>query len=262
MAERSMAVVLKTTEPETVPGVRIPLSPPFDSPSVLPGGTAEGSLSTANHTQGECPERAERVEGQPNRSRSERPHHPKFESTRGEIREGPLKASSPVPARWARLPATGPQIADGISPQVPTNRRQPLPNAHRRARPRQSKTEQKLLAAPQARFRAAARHGVRRATDDWQAPRSPPVPASRRSRHAGERRAKTERNQTVPSSFLTSAASTTTLSLAPLRAMSRARGFARLISEPGPRTSRSPRQPAGAPLGLRLGMERRRPHPN
>jgi hypothetical protein len=28
MAERSMAVVLKTTEPETVPGVRIPLSPP------------------------------------------------------------------------------------------------------------------------------------------------------------------------------------------------------------------------------------------
>src|SRR5258706_14607276 len=29
MAEWSMAVVLKTTEPETVPGVRIPLSPPF-----------------------------------------------------------------------------------------------------------------------------------------------------------------------------------------------------------------------------------------
>ena len=28
MAEWSMAVVLKTTEPETVPGVRIPLSPP------------------------------------------------------------------------------------------------------------------------------------------------------------------------------------------------------------------------------------------
>ena len=28
MAERSMAVVLKTTEPETVPGVRIPLPPP------------------------------------------------------------------------------------------------------------------------------------------------------------------------------------------------------------------------------------------
>src|SRR5688572_17503677 len=28
MAERSMAVVLKTTEPERVPGVRIPLSPP------------------------------------------------------------------------------------------------------------------------------------------------------------------------------------------------------------------------------------------
>jgi hypothetical protein len=28
MAEWSMAVVLKTTEPETVPGVRIPLPPP------------------------------------------------------------------------------------------------------------------------------------------------------------------------------------------------------------------------------------------
>ena len=28
MAEWSMAVVLKTTEPERVPGVRIPLSPP------------------------------------------------------------------------------------------------------------------------------------------------------------------------------------------------------------------------------------------
>ena len=29
MAERSMAVVLKTTVPERVPGVRIPLSPPI-----------------------------------------------------------------------------------------------------------------------------------------------------------------------------------------------------------------------------------------
>ena len=29
MAEWSMAVVLKTTEPGRVPGVRIPLSPPF-----------------------------------------------------------------------------------------------------------------------------------------------------------------------------------------------------------------------------------------
>jgi len=29
MAEWSMAVVLKTTEPETVPGVRIPLPPPI-----------------------------------------------------------------------------------------------------------------------------------------------------------------------------------------------------------------------------------------
>jgi hypothetical protein len=31
MAEWSMAVVLKTTVPGRVPGVRIPLSPPFDS---------------------------------------------------------------------------------------------------------------------------------------------------------------------------------------------------------------------------------------
>ena len=30
MAEWSMAVVLKTTEPETVPGVRIPLPPPLE----------------------------------------------------------------------------------------------------------------------------------------------------------------------------------------------------------------------------------------
>jgi hypothetical protein len=29
MAEWSMAVVLKTTEPGRVPGVRIPLSPPY-----------------------------------------------------------------------------------------------------------------------------------------------------------------------------------------------------------------------------------------
>ncbi len=36
MAEWSMAVVLKTTEPETVPGVRIPLSPPSALRSRLP----------------------------------------------------------------------------------------------------------------------------------------------------------------------------------------------------------------------------------
>jgi hypothetical protein len=35
MAEWSMAVVLKTTEPGTVPGVRIPLSPPSLAPLVL-----------------------------------------------------------------------------------------------------------------------------------------------------------------------------------------------------------------------------------
>jgi hypothetical protein len=40
MAEWSMAVVLKTTEPGRVPGVRIPLSPPLYSHSAVHLATA------------------------------------------------------------------------------------------------------------------------------------------------------------------------------------------------------------------------------
>ena len=50
MAERSMAVVLKTTVPGRVPGVRIPLPPPFDS---------RAKRATVEWR----PERASRVEG-------------------------------------------------------------------------------------------------------------------------------------------------------------------------------------------------------
>src|SRR5262245_39823136 len=47
---------------ETLPRVRIPLSPPFDSPSSLP--MASRRLAHGKPAQGECPERAKRVEGQ------------------------------------------------------------------------------------------------------------------------------------------------------------------------------------------------------
>src|SRR5689334_5087303 len=43
MAERSMAVVLKTTVPETVPGVRIPLPPPTSLRSVGIGSGPQAS---------------------------------------------------------------------------------------------------------------------------------------------------------------------------------------------------------------------------
>ena len=47
MAERSMAVVLKTTVPERVPGVRIPLSPPPFAPD-----SREGGLSGSDQSYG------------------------------------------------------------------------------------------------------------------------------------------------------------------------------------------------------------------
>ena len=58
MAERSMAVVLKTTVPERVPGVRIPLSPPlFAGPfrerwlaALARGASSLGSNPNRRHT--------------------------------------------------------------------------------------------------------------------------------------------------------------------------------------------------------------------
>jgi hypothetical protein len=76
MAEWSMAVVLKTTVRETVPGVRIPLPPPFDSPSIRL--TANRRFAHGEPLTRRRPERAKRVEGCPLVARRAQAHESDF----------------------------------------------------------------------------------------------------------------------------------------------------------------------------------------
>ena len=84
MAEWSMAVVLKTTEPETVPGVRIPLSPPAFA---RPPGELLRQASESSGAKSVSPERAAR--------RRTRLAHARRERARIPFSQSPASCSSP-----------------------------------------------------------------------------------------------------------------------------------------------------------------------